>query len=202
MRVPKEKSDATRERLITVAREHFTQQGYAAAATEEIVQQAGVTRGALYHHFGSKQGLFRAVLEAVHSEVGRRVVAAAEAAGDPWQALVTGSAAFLEVATAPDVRRIMLLDGPSVLGWSAWRELDARYSMKELRDHLETLKEAGILRPVSTDALTCLLSGAMNEVALWIAEQPDPTLALSDTMAVLKVMMDGLRVRTNRKTGS
>lgn len=193
MGVKRDQSDATKERLIAIARKYFAQVGYSAAATERIVEESGVTRGALYHHFQSKKGLFQAVLEEVHAEVGRRVVAAAQAAPDPWQALLAGSRAFLVAATASDVQRIMLLDGPAVLGWSAWRELDARYSMKQLREHLVALREAGLIRPVSPDALTYLLSGAMNEAALWIAAHPNATQALEETEEALEVILLGLR---------
>jgi len=144
-------------------------------------------------HFGSKEGLFQAVLDAVHAEVGRRVASEADAARDPWQALLARSRAFLEAATAPDVRRIMLLDGPAVLGRSAWRELDARHSMKHLREHLGLLKEAGIVVPVDSEALAYLLSGAVNEAALWIAAQPDREDALGRAVEALGALLEGMR---------
>ncbi len=194
MSVKAEQSEATRERLIAVAREHFARGGYGAAGTERIVQEAGVTRGALYHHFHSKEGLFRAVLEEVHTEVGRRVLAEAEAAPGPWEALLAGCRAFLAAATAPDVQRIMLLDGPAVLGWASWRELDARHSMKELREHLRCLMENGVIRAVPLEALTHLVSGALNEAALWIAAQENVGAALEESVKALKVMLGGLKV--------
>jgi AcrR family transcriptional regulator len=118
-------TEATTAALIGAARELFASRGYAAVGTEEIVQQAGVTRGALYHHFrGGKEELFRAVLIQISAETAQRVAQAALATDDPWEALVLGSDAFLDACTTPEVQRIILTDGPSVLGWDAWRAID------------------------------------------------------------------------------
>jgi AcrR family transcriptional regulator len=184
--------EATTARLIEIAREVFTEQGYASAPTEEIVRLAGVTRGALYHHFGSKEGLFAAVLDAVQQDVGRRVGAAADAHDDLWEQLVAGCAAFLETSRDPQVQRIMLVDAPAVLGWAAWRELDAQYSMKSLRELLEALMARGDLAPLPLDALTHLLSGAMNEAALWIAQSDNPA-ALDEATTALRHLLESLR---------
>ncbi len=183
---------ATTARLIEVAREEFTTRGYAEAATEEIVRLAGVTRGALYHHFGSKEGLFHAVLDAVQQDVGQRVEAAAGQHIDRWEQLIAGCAAFLEASRDPDVQQIMLIDAPAVLGWTAWRELDAQYSMKSLREALESLLASGELVPLSLDALTHLLSGAMNEAALWIAQSDQPA-ALDESVTALRHLIYALR---------
>lgn len=187
-----EQREATTARLIEVAREQFTTHGYADAPTEEIVRIAGVTRGALYHHFGSKEGLFHAVLDAVQHDVGERVEAAAGQAVGTWEQLIAGCAAFLEASRDPQVQRIMLIDAPAVLGWAAWRELDAQYSMKSLREALEALQSQGELAPLSLDALTHLLSGAMNEAALWIV-QSDQTAALDEAVAALRHLLEALR---------
>jgi AcrR family transcriptional regulator len=184
--------EATVARLIEIARTVFTEQGYANAATEDIVAQAGVTRGALYHHFGSKEGLFLAVVEMVQQDVGQRVEAAAAVHDDVWDQLLAGCAAFLGASRDPQVQRIMLLDAPAVLGWSAWRELDARYSMHSLREALAELMARGQIAPLPLDALTHLLSGAMNEVALWLAQSADPE-ALEEAVQTLTHMLRGLR---------
>lgn len=189
-----EQRAATTARLIEVAREQFTTHGYADAPTEDIVRIAGVTRGALYHHFGSKEGLFHAVLDAVQHDVGERVEAAAGQVGGTWEQLIAGCAAFLEASRDPQVQRIMLIDAPAVLGWAAWRELDAQYSMKSLREALAALQAQGELAPLSLDALTHLLSGAMNEAALWIAQSDQPA-ALDDAVAALRHLLESLRLR-------
>ncbi|MBE2271234.1 MAG: TetR/AcrR family transcriptional regulator [Anaerolinea sp.] len=184
--------EATTARLIEIARSEFTEKGYANAATEEIVRLAGVTRGALYHHFGSKEGLFHAVLDRVQQDVGSRVEMAADQHSDAWEQLKAGCAAFLEATRDPQVQRIMLVDAPAVLGWSAWRSLDAQYSMSSLREGLQALMTAGELAPLPLDALTHLLSGAMNEAALWIAQSDHPA-ALEEAVMTLHHLLDALR---------
>jgi AcrR family transcriptional regulator len=184
---------ATIARLIEVACEVFTRDGYANAATEEIVHLAGVTRGALYHHFGSKEGLFQAVLAHVQQQVGLRIAAAVDEKADAWQQLITGCTAFLEASMEPQVRRIMLVDAPAVLGWSLWRELDTQNSMKLLREGLAELISQGQLPPLPLEALTHLLSGAMNEAALWIAQSVDAQNALAEATHALTYMLNALR---------
>lgn len=185
--------EATTARLIEVACEIFTRDGYANASTEEIVHLAGVTRGALYHHFGSKEGLFQAVLEHVQKQVGQRIdtVTADYQAG--WDQIIVGSMAFLEASLDPQVQRIMLIDAPAVLGWSLWRELDSQNSMRSLREGLAELIEAGQIAKLPLDALTHLLSGAMNETALWIAQSDDPQTSLSEGKQALTHLLNALR---------
>lgn len=185
--------EATMARLLSVARASFAEHGYAAAATEDLVRSAGVTRGALYHHFESKEGLFRAVLAEVHAEVGQRVGTAAEAASDDWQALLAGCRAFLAAANDKGVQRIMLIDGPSVLGWTEWRGMDAQHSLRMLQEHLALLADRGMLRTAHVPALAHMLSGAMNELALWVAQRSDPAVALEEAVAVLERTLEGLR---------
>jgi AcrR family transcriptional regulator len=186
-------TEATTRKLIDIAREQFATQGYANTATEEIVRLAGVTRGALYHHFGSKEGLFRAVVESVQADIGARVDAAAGASGDAWGELIDGCRAFLMAALDPHARQIVLIDAPAVLGWEAWRAMDEANSMALLRASLAELVAAGILAPLPLDALTRLLSGAMNEAALWIANAPDPDAALDAAMSALEALLSGIR---------
>lgn len=185
--------EATTARLIEVASEVFTQHGYANAATEEIVHLAGVTRGALYHHFGSKEGLFQAVLGHVQQRVGQRIEAVVADQPDAWEQLVVGCVAFLEASMDPQVQRIMLIDAPAVVGWSLWRELDAQNSMKSLREGLASLMTQGQLPHIPLDALTHLLSGAMNEAALWIAQSDEPQTTLNEATEALKYLLNSLR---------
>ncbi|MBC8098572.1 MAG: TetR/AcrR family transcriptional regulator [Armatimonadetes bacterium] len=184
---------ATMARLIEVACAVFTRDGYPNASTEEIVHQAGVTRGALYHHFGSKEGLFQEVLGHIQQQVGLRIELVTAQHDDLWEQLVAGSVAFLEVSLDPQVQRIMLIDAPAVLGWSLWRELDAQYSMKSLRAALSDLTEQGQMVPLPLDALTHVLSGAMNEAALWIAQSDDSIGALAEATQTLKYVLTCLR---------
>lgn len=184
--------EATIARLIEVAREVFTRDGYASAATEEIVQIAGVTRGALYHHFGSKEGLFQAVFETLQRQMSQRIEAAAAEHDDVWDQLRAGCQVFLEAGTDPEVQRILLVDAPAVLGWSVWREFDSQNSMKSLHSALGELVNQGRITPIPLDALTHLLSGAMNEAALWIAQSADAPRALAESIQVLELLLQGL----------
>ncbi len=185
--------EATTARLMEVACEVFTREGYANAATEDIVRLAGVTRGALYHHFGSKEGLFQAVLGHIQQQVALRLESVVADKSDTWEQLVAGCIAFLEASIDPQVQRIMLIDAPSVLGWSLWRELDAQHSMKALREALDELISQGQLAPLPLDALTHLLSGAMNEAALWIAQSPDSATALAEASQALTYLLTAMR---------
>ncbi|MGS2809005.1 TetR/AcrR family transcriptional regulator [Nocardia sp. MW-W600-9] len=184
--------EETRRVLVAQSRRLFAAKGYAAVGLSEIVTASGVTKGALYHHFDSKAELFRAVLTQVQQEVGEQVAAAADAEPDPWGQLTTGCAAFLRASADPLVQRIMLIDGPAVLGWHEWRALDEANSARHLHEALESLVDAGILAPQPIAPLTQLLSGAMNEAALWLATTPDPG-ALPDTITALDKLLAGLR---------
>lgn len=188
-----EQKAATRETLIDHARGQFAEHGYDAVSIPDVVAAAGVTKGALYHQFAGKSDLFEAVLARAHAEVGDAVASAADAAPDPWSALLAGCRAFLLASTEPSVRRIMLLDGPSVLGWERWRQIDDEASASHLQEALSGLVDGGVLAPQPVAPITRLLSGAMNEAALWLARpdaQPDD---LDDAMAALTLMLGALR---------
>lgn len=193
MRRNKEETAITIQTLIEVARTHFTERGYADAALEEIVQEAGLTRGALYHHFGNKKGLFQAVLDTVQKEVAERVETQAATSADVWEQLILGCRAFITAAVEPRNKRIMLLDGPAVLGWEEWRRMDEQNSMRLLRAQLQFMQQQGELRQVAVDALTHMLSGAMNEAALWIAQAAQEEQAYEESMSVISMLLEGLR---------
>lgn len=185
----------TMRKLVSVARAQFTEHGYAQASTETIVQLAGVTRGALYHHFENKEALFEAVVAEVQRDVGRRVDEASAIYEDPWDQLIAGCRAFLTASLDPDVQRILLIDGPAVIGWDAWREMDAENAMRMLEEVIHDLAGQGVIAVASVPAATHLLSGAMNEAVLWIVRSPQPLQALDETIAVLEQLLGGLRVR-------
>jgi AcrR family transcriptional regulator len=187
-----EQREQTRRTLVREGRRLFAGHGYAAVGLSQIVAAAGVTKGALYHHFDGKADLFRAVLEQVQGEVARTVTATAEAQDDPWEQLRAGCRAFLAAGTDPDIQRIMLIDGPAVLGWSEWRALDEAASARHLAEALSGLIEAGIIERQPVAPLTHLLSGAMNEAALWLAGSGDEG-DLDDAWAALSRILEGLR---------
>ncbi|SBT93793.1 transcriptional regulator, TetR family [Streptomyces sp. DI166] len=185
--------EQTRLALVRQSRRLFSERGYAAVGLAELVEAAGVTKGALYHHFpGGKTDLFRAVLAEAQEEIGRRVAAAADAEDDPWAQLTAGCRDFLVAATAPEIQRIVLVDGPAVLGWSEWRAMDEAASARHLTEALTSLVEAGIIAAQPVQPLVHLLSGAMNEAALWLASSSRPE-DLTDTVAALQRMLQALR---------
>ena len=192
-RTKREQREATTHELIGIAREIFVQQGYSNAATEDIVARAGVTRGALYHHFGSKEGLFKAVLNEVLCEVADKINAAADEKADLWDQLLMGCRAFLQASLEPAFQRIALIDAPAVLGWDVWRELDEANTLQTLDFVLNELNTANQLVPMPLTAMTHLLSGAMNEAALWIARAHDPTSALQESITALELLLNALR---------
>ncbi|MFE1361610.1 TetR/AcrR family transcriptional regulator [Streptomyces harbinensis] len=185
--------ERTRLTLVRTGRELFAGSGYAAVGLSAIVRAAGVTKGALYHHFSGKEELFRVVLEEVQQEVGARVAATAGRHPDPWDQLVAGCREFLAASTAPEIQRIMLVDGPAVLGWSEWRAMDAAASARHLRDALTTLVDAGVLPAQPVAPLVHLLSGAMNEAALWLASPAAGPGDLADTQAALDRLLLAMR---------
>ncbi|SEG90415.1 DNA-binding transcriptional regulator, AcrR family [Thermomonospora echinospora] len=186
--------EQTRRALLREGRRLFAERGYGSVGLAEIVQATGVTKGALYHHFDGKAALFRAVLEQVQQEVAEAVARAADEHDDPWTRLTAGCRAFLAASTDPDVQQIMLVDGPAVLGWAEWRAMDEAASARHLAEALADLVEKGIIARQPVAPLTHLLSGAMNEAALWLAASRDPG-DLSATQAALTRMLDALRDR-------
>lgn len=167
MGVRAEQREQTRQRLVAVGRRLFAERGYAAVGLAELVREAGGTKGALYHHFpDGKESLFATVLAQVQDEVAAAVVAAAERQDGAWDQFLAGCRAFLDASTSPAVARILLVDGPAVLGWARWRALDDAASGRHLVEALEALVATGVIAPRPVAPLARLLSGAMNEAAL------------------------------------
>src|SRR6266567_3337439 len=163
----------TRRGIIEAARALFTEQGYAATSIEEIVARARVTKGAMYHHFGSKEEVFRLVLDTVESEFINRLAAAGMPGDDVWTEIQNGVQAFLDVALEPEIQQIVLIDGPAVLGWLEWRAVEERYGFGVLRKFLARAIDAGFLPPQPLEPLVHLLAGALNEGAMAIAHADD-----------------------------
>jgi AcrR family transcriptional regulator len=189
-----QRTEATKARLLAVARRLFVEHGFAGVPAEELVRQAGLTRGALYHHFGGKEGLFAALHEIIQQEVTARINAAAMQAPDAWAGLRAGCHAFLQACVDPEVQRIMLLDAPVVLSWERWREVDARYGLGSLKQGLRYAMERGFIAEQPIDPLAHLLVGAMNEAAMWIARAPAPDEALRQATVALDALLEGVRV--------
>ncbi|GGV71278.1 TetR family transcriptional regulator [Streptomyces longisporoflavus] len=168
-----EQRAATRQALLAEGRRRFAADGYHHVVLAEVAEAVGVTKGAAYHHFDSKAGLFRAVVCEVQRELGERVASEADRHEDLWEQLRAGCRAFLAAGTDPAVRQILLVDAPTVLGWDEWRALDEESSARHLAEALTSLAAAGIIAEQPVEPLARLLSGAMNEAALWIARGGD-----------------------------
>jgi AcrR family transcriptional regulator len=187
------RGEATRGQLMRVARELFAERGYAGVGTEEIVARAGVTRGALYHHFVDKKDLFRAVHEQLEQELVDSIGERIAGIEDPWELSVTGVRAFLDACTDPAVMRIALLDAPGVLGWAEWREIDARYGLGLVSFALRNGMERGLFREQEVTPLAHLLIGAMSEAAMVIANAAEPEAARRQVEPPLLALLEGLR---------
>ena len=189
------RSEATRAALLGAARELFSERGYAGVGTEEIVQRAKVTRGALYHHFRDKRDLFRAVHESLEAELAAGIGAQIAAAGasDPLGLLATGVRSFLDACTDRSLARIILVDAPSVLGWAEWREIDERHGLGLVTTGLEGAMQAGAITRQPVKPLAHLMLGAMGEAGMLIANAEDPKATRDEVEPALLSLLDALR---------
>jgi AcrR family transcriptional regulator len=170
----KKQAEETRRALIAAGRRLFADHGYHAVGVRELTASAGVTRGALAHHFGSKEGLFVAVFDDVERELIDGARPPADQTGpaqpaDAWTLFRSGVQAYLDAALRPDVQRITLIDGPAVLGWRRWRELEEGYSLGSLIEVLSAAMAAGLIRRRPPEPLAHLILGSVMESALLIA---------------------------------
>jgi AcrR family transcriptional regulator len=180
--------------LIAAARELFAARGYAAVGTEEIGRRAGVTPEALHHYFkDGKEGLFRAVLVELSAELVRQVASLAGQGKDPWEELVNGCEAFLDACARPDVQRIVLVDGPAVLGWNVWREIDSGYALGALEAAVQNAIDAGLMTPAPANAVAHVLLGALDEAAMTVARADDQAEARAEMGMTVRRLLDGLR---------
>jgi AcrR family transcriptional regulator len=196
-RTQAERREATRAALIAAARELFAARGFTAVGTEEIVQRAGVTRGALYHHFADKHDLFRAVYERVEQELTERIVTEVPLAGgdDPVTVLRRGTATFLDACLEPEVGRIALLDAPAVLGYEAWREIGERYGLGLIQAALQSAVDTGAIPAQPVRPLARVLLGALDEAALYIARAGDVAAARREVGETLDRLLGALTAR-------
>jgi AcrR family transcriptional regulator len=189
-----DRSAATRDALIAAARRLFAAQGFAEVPTDAIVAAAGVTRGALYHQFADKTALFGAVLEAVEADIARRLADEVAAAGtsDPVEAVRHALRRWLDICVEPEIHRITLIDGPSVLGWAHWREVCQRYVFGLAQDLLARAIELGRIPEQPVRPLAHVLMGASDEAALYVAEAADRPRARAEMIRVLDRLIDGI----------
>jgi AcrR family transcriptional regulator len=191
-RTQEERAEATRAKLIAAARRLFAARSYAGVGTEEIVRAAGVTRGALYHHFAGKPDLLEAVYEQVEGEITQKIATGALAGSDPLEALQAGSEMFLDVCLEPEVQRIVLLDAPAVLGWERWREIAGDHGLGLIEAALGAAMDAGQIARQPLRPLAHVLMGALDEAAMLVARADDTEAARAEVGATLASLLEGL----------
>lgn len=186
--------EETRAKLMQAARKAFAEKGYAAASMDDLTAEAGLTRGALYHNFGDKRGLLQAVVDQIDAEMAARARAVASKAGNAWEGLLAEGAAYIEMALEPEVQRIVLLDGPAVLGDpSQWPSQNS--CLQTTTQTVQALIEQGFVKPVDAEAAARLLNGAALNAALWIAASDDPRAVLAKAVEAFRCLAAGLLER-------
>jgi AcrR family transcriptional regulator len=193
-------AQATRQLLVSVGRELFTERGYAATSIEDIIQRAGVARGALYHHFRGKDALFRAVYDVVQAEIASRVVVAALSGHEPWAGVRAGLSEFLDACLEPEFRRIVVLDSVPVLAQDVWDGGIEHNELPMLRSVLAPIVET-FLPGVPVEPLVHVALGGLYGAALYIARSSDPGEARAEADVVLDTLIGGLRERVDHGSG-
>lgn len=195
MRKPREEMIAeTRAKLIAAGRHAFGTVGYAGSSMDDFTAGAGLTRGALYHHFGDKKGLLQAVIQEVDAEMTARLHRISAAAPNRWEGFVAECVAYIEMALEPEIQRIMFRDGPAVLGdVSQWPTSSG--CIAALSSSVEQLKADGVLAEIDTEAAARLINGASSHAALWIANSDAPEETSKRAVHGFRTLLDGLRVK-------
>jgi AcrR family transcriptional regulator len=187
-----EQGQATRSALIDVATELFAANGYEATAIPAVLDAAGVSRGALYHHFASKEALFEAVLESVEASATVKVTRAARVATDPLDGLRRGCAAYLAMCRDATVRQISLIDAPAVVGWERWREIDEQHSFGLVKAAIAAIAADGRFKPELVDVMSHMVLAALLEVALLVARADEGRLAIRRGQAAIDELLTAL----------
>jgi AcrR family transcriptional regulator len=186
--------EENRAKLLAAARKAFAEKGFSAASMDELTAEAGLTRGALYHNFGDKRGLLAAVVNQIDFEMASRAKKVGAAHKDEWKGLLAEAEAYIQMALDPEVQRIVLLDGPAVLGDpSKWPSQDN--CLQVTRQAVERLMASGIMKPVDAEAVARLISGAALNAALWVAASDDAEAVLPKAVEAFRAMASGLLVR-------
>jgi AcrR family transcriptional regulator len=171
---------ATRSQLIEVATGLFAEHGYDGTSIEAVLTAAGVSRGALYHHFAGKEALFKAVLEALSARITTQLTEVISACTDPVDAVRTSALGWIDLAGDPVIQRIMLVDAPSVLGWEQWRAMDEGRTASAMRDMLQAISDTGRLPAELVGPFAHMILAALDEAALVVARAPDSRIAVAE----------------------
>lgn len=197
-RTQADRTASTRAALIAAARRQFAEHGFASVGTEAIVSAADVSRGALYHHFADKTDLFAAVFQAVEAEVGDRIANNVLSAGvDGFVPVMMGAlSSWLDACEAPGAQRILLLDGPSVLGWERWRELGRPYVLSLMEAVIQQAMAEGAIDVLPVRPLAHTIGAAAEEAAMYVLAAPDRSVARHEMMLVLERLLGALAQRS------
>jgi AcrR family transcriptional regulator len=183
--------EETRAKLIQAARKAFATKGYAAASMDDLTAEAGLTRGALYHNFGDKKGLLQAVIDQIDAEMVARMRAVRDQAETRWLGFLAEGVAYIEMALEPEIQRIMLLDGPAVLGDpSLWPNQTA--CLRSTTQTIQALIDEGTVRPMDAEAAARLINGAALNASLWIAAADDPHAVFAKAVEAFRYLAVGL----------
>jgi AcrR family transcriptional regulator len=187
-----ERGQQTRKQLLSVAGKLFAEHGYEATPIELVLDRAGISKGALYHHFANKRELYEAVLEATETDLARATMLAARNVTDPIEALRAGTRAFLRLAADPAIGRIVLTDAPTVLGWARWREIDERHAFGILKRAVAGTPVAKRITQDEQDALAHVLLAALIELAMIVARSDTPRAAQGTAQTVMDELLTRL----------
>ncbi|AUG42146.1 TetR family transcriptional regulator [Pseudomonas chlororaphis] len=185
--------EETRSKLIASARQAFGSLGYANTSMDDLTAEAGLTRGALYHHFGDKKGLLAAVVEQLDAEMDQRLEAISRDTDDLWDAFVQRCRTYLEMAQEAEIQRIVLQDARAVLG--DLTEASEEQCVASLSTLLDELMQAGLVVNAPSEALARLINGSLLDASLWIARDEHPGQRLQQALVGLQALLQGLRVR-------
>ncbi|WP_067474957.1 TetR/AcrR family transcriptional regulator [Nocardia amamiensis] len=185
-------AENTRQTLFDTALRVFAERDYADVSAEELVRAAGLTRGALYHHFDGKRGLFEAVMSELQSRAAQRIREAIASSSDPFERADRGVAEFLNICAEQNYRQIVLLQGPLALGWPRWRELDQQHLGGLVVDAVRALLDAELIRPHPAELVAGAFYGALTELSLTIADTDHPDLARAQATRLVHDLLGGL----------
>lgn len=188
-----EYSESTRDALVDSAVELFTKRGYAGTSLDEVAKRARVTKGALYHHFNGKQALFEAAFDTVETKAMRRLGEIVSGPGHPWETAMAGLRAYVRVCLDPAFQRIVVHEGPVVMGWARWREAEEHFSYGMIRESVTALVTSGEIEDVPIEVMSRLLYGALSAGASMIAGAADPRKASEEVAWSITKVVSGLR---------
>ncbi len=181
----------TRSKILEIARKKFISKGFHNTSLQEIVNEIGLTRGAFYHHFKNKEEIHFELMKTIQNELGDHVANKSMQSTELWEQLILGCVAFIEKAIDKDVMQILLIDGPSIVSWESWKEMDSENSESYLREHILILQNHGIVKIINIDYLTSFISGALNELAINISRTNQ--YDINEIEELIRMMLEGIK---------